>query len=194
MRHVFIGLLSAGLVTLAPAGASGSPRHRPPSAVATPTPTPEPGRPVIVPQDPTETAGMLRRLRIFLLRAPQGSTAFGALGAGPQIWFVLPSCRPPQPDDPRDYCPIERLEVTALHGAVIPGPMTTVMDGEVPRRIQAFATAAGTDLIRVRLITPQGQIRYEAVLPVARLGDLAAPAGQQTPTGFRVDFSQYPGR
>src|SRR4051812_39145143 len=101
MRHVFVGTFFAGLIALAPTRAAGRPPP-PPPPVAT---APAPARPEIVPQDPTETAGMLRRLRIYLLNAPAGSTAFGSLGNGPQIWFVLPSCRPPQPDDPRDYCP-----------------------------------------------------------------------------------------
>jgi len=192
MRHVFIGSLFAALIASASSGAA-DPRPRPPSP-PTVAPTPEPTRPEIVPMSAAETAGMLRRLRIYMLRAPNASTAFGSIGAGPQIWFVLPSCRARQPDDPRDYCPIERLEVTALHGAVVAGPMTTVMDGQVPRRVQAFATAAGTDLLRVRLVSPDGLTRFEAVVPVADLGDLAAPEGRATPTGFSIDFMQYPGR
>ncbi len=193
MRPVLIGSLLAGLLALAPSPGGADPRPRPPSPPAV-TPAPEPARPEIVPMSAAETAGMLRRLRIYMLRAPNASTAFGSLGAGPQIWFVLPSCRPRQPDDPRDYCPIERLEVTAIHGAVIPGRMVTVMDGEVPRRVQAFATAAGTDLLRVRLVSPDGLTRFEAVLPVSELGDLSAPEGRPSPTGFSIDFRQYPAR
>lgn len=193
MRPVLIGSLLAGLLALAPGPAGADPHPRPPSPPAVTT-SPEPARPEIVPMSAAETAGMLRRLRIYMLRAPNASTAFGSLGAGPQIWFVLPSCRPPQPDDPRDYCPIERLEVTAIHGAVIPGRMVTVLDGEVPRRVQAFATAAGTDLLRVRLVSPDGLTRFEAVLPVSELGDLSAPEGRATPTGFSIDFRQYPAR
>jgi hypothetical protein len=193
MRHVFIGSLFAALIASASSGAVADPRPRPPSPPAVAR-TPEPTRPEIVPMSAAETAGMLRRLRIYMLRAPNASTAFGSIGAGPQIWFVLPSCRARQPDDPRDYCPIESLDVTALHGAVVAGPMTTVMDGQVPRRVQAFATAAGTDLLRVRLISPEGLTRFEAVVPVADLGDLAAPEGRPTPTGFTIDFTQYPGR
>ena len=105
MRPVLIGSLLAGLLALAPSPGGADPRPRPPSPPAV-TPAPEPARPEIVPMSAAETAGMLRRLRIYMLRAPNASTAFGSLGAGPQIWFVLPSCRPPQPDDPRDYCPI----------------------------------------------------------------------------------------
>ena len=193
MRHVLLGSLFVGLLTTVASVATAVPHHRPPPPVVEAPPS-VPTGPEIVPQDPSETAGMLRRLRIYLLRAPSGSSAFGAVGEGPQIWFVLPSCRPSQPDDPRDYCPIERLEVTAIHGAVLAGPMTTVMDGAVPRRVQAFATAAGTDLLRVRLISPDGLTRFEAVVPVRGLGDLAAPAGRPTPTGFTIDFTQYPGR
>ena len=175
MRHVLLGSLFVGLLTTVASVATAVPHHRPPPPVVEAPPS-VPTGPEIVPQ------------------APSGSSAFGAVGEGPQIWFVLPSCRPSQPDDPRDYCPIERLEVTAIHGAVLAGPMTTVMDGAVPRRVQAFATAAGTDLLRVRLISPDGLTRFEAVVPVRGLGDLAAPAGRPTPTGFTIDFTQYPGR
>ena len=190
MRGRLLGSLFAALVALAPSAVTAVPRRRPP----TPPAAVAPPAPEIVPQNASEAAGMLRRFRIYLLRAPTGSTAFGALGAGPQIWFVLPSCRPPQPDDPRDFCPIERLEVTAIHGSVTPGAMTTVMAGEIPRRVQAFGLAEGTDLFRVRLIGQDGTARFEAVLPVSGLGELAAPAGAATGSGFAIDFAAYPGR
>jgi hypothetical protein len=190
MRTAILGPIFVGLLTLAPDAAIALP-HRPPPTPAAVAP---PATPELVPQDPSEAAGTLRRFRIYLVRAPASSTAFGALGPGPQLWFVLPSCRPPQPDDPRDFCPIERLEVTAVHGTVRPGAMTTVMDGEIPRRVQAFAVAPGADILRVRLIGLDGAVRFEAALPVSGLGSLALPAGRATPTGFDIDFAAYPAR
>lgn len=184
-------LVSAVLLAL-PLSADALPPRRP---VAPPTPPP-PVVPELVAQDVTDLTAMLRRMRIYMLHAGRGANAFGALGEGEQLWFVLPSCRPNDPNDlRRNACPIERLEVTAVGGgAVNAGPMTTVMHGEVPRRVQAFAVADGTRMLRVRLIASNGATRFEGVIRVSQLNDLPLPVGARAGAGFALDFAEYPAR
>lgn len=196
MRRSIQSALFACALVFASVGASARPRpQRTPRPTVTAQPAPPPPAPQVVAQDVSSMVNMLRRLRIYVVRAPVGATDFGALGAGTQFWFVLPSCRPAQPDDPRDYCPIDRLEVAALGtGSVHAGRMVTVLDGQIPRRVQAFVAEAGTSLVRVRLYTPQGQMRYESVVSASALGELPPVAGGRTLQGFEIDFTQYPGR
>lgn len=139
---------------------------------------------------------MLRRLRIYLLHAGRGTEHFGRLGSGEQIWFVLPSCRAVSPEDERrDPCPIDRLEVTALDGGqVVAGRMTTVLDGAVARRVQAFAVADGVRRIRVRMITPSGSLRFESVIRVSEFAEIPLPVGAQGADGYALDFRHYPAR
>ena len=128
---------------------------------------------------------------------PQYSFVFlGDVGEGEQLWFVLPSCRAVSPEDERrDPCPIDRLEVSAVGGgAVRVGRMTTTLDGEVPRRVQAVAVEAGTRIVRVRMVTPSGNTRFDGVIRVADFGELPVPVGARTATGFALDFREYPGR
>lgn len=161
-----------------------------------PPPPTTPPTPELVTQEIADFRGMLRRMRIYMLHAGRGTTHFGDLGEGEQLWFVLPSCRTEDLENPRrDPCPIERLEVTAVDGGgVRAGRMTTVMDGAVPRRVQAFVVADGTRLLRVRMITTQGATRFDGVVRVSQLGDLPTPVGAPTADGFALDFREYPGR
>ena len=194
MRQSLGYALLAGMI-LSSLDASARPRPQRPTTRPTAVAQPAPTAPQVVAQDVSSMTNMLRSLRIYVVRAPAGATDFGVLGAGTQFWFVLPSCRPPQPDDPRDFCPIDRLEVAALGtGSVHAGRMVTVMDGQIPRRVQAFVAEPGTDLVRVRLITPQEQVRYESVVTASSLAGLPTVAGGRTLRGFEIDFSQYPGR
>lgn len=186
------GFLVSALLLALPLTASALPPRRP-------TPPPAPPAPVIpelVALDVTEMTSMLRRMRIYLLHAGRGANAFGALGEGEQLWFVLPSCRTNDPDDlRRNACPIDRLEVTAVGpGAVNAGAMTTVMHGEVPRRVQAFVVADGTRMLRLRLISPNGSTRFEGVIRVSQLNDLPVPVGARAGDGFALDFAEYPAR
>lgn len=142
-------------------------------------------------------ANNLRRLHIYVAYGGDASTAFGAQGTGTRLWFVLPSCRPQDIDTTGvDTCPIERLEVTAREGGnVTVGRMTTVLDGEVPRRVQAFVVAPETRFVSIRLVNQRGEVRYEGVVEGNALRELPRPVGTARPDGgFALDFTQYPGR
>lgn len=166
-------------------------RHVPPPPAA-PVAPPEPE---VVPTSAADLQNTLRRLRIYVMAAPDGARAFGNLGAGTQLWILLPSCRPQDPNDPRDACPIDRLEVTSVRGGgVRAGVMTTVMAGETPRRVQAFVVEDGTPMVRIRLITPQGAINYEGVIESSQIRYLPAPVGVDRDDRFVFDFSGYPAR
>jgi hypothetical protein len=181
-------MLTVALLAAIPTPAWANPPAVPPA----PTPT----APELVPQEIADFRSMLRRLRIYLLHAGQGTRHFGDLGDGEQLWFVLPSCRTVAAEDERrDPCPIDRLEVSAVGGgAVRVGRMTTVLDGEVPRRVQAVVVERGVRVIRVRMVTPLGNTRFDGVIRVADLGELPVPVGAPTATGFALDFREYPGR
>ncbi len=183
-------MLTVALLAAIPTTARANPPASPP-----PTSAP-PSEPEIVPQEIADFRSMLRRLRIYLLHAGRGTRHFGDLGDGEQLWFVLPSCRAVSAEDERrDPCPIDRLEVSAVgSGAVRVGRMTTVLDGEVPRRVQSVVVATGTRTIRVRMVTPLGNTRFDGVIRVADFGELPVPVGAPTATGFALDFREYPGR
>lgn len=183
-------MLTTALLAVLPSAAWANP---PTVAPAPPPPSPEPE---LVPQEIADFRSMLRRLRIYLVHAGRGTRHFGDLGDGEQLWFVLPSCRAASAEDERrDPCPIDRLEFTAVGGgAVRPGRMTTVLDGEVPRRVQAVVVADGTRMLRIRMVTPLGNTRFDGVIRVADFRELPLPAGHATATGFALDFRAYPGR
>lgn len=152
---------------------------------------------MLVPADVTTMANNLRRLRIYVAYGGDTSTAFGASGTGTRLWFVLPSCRPQDiVTTGVDSCPIERLELTAQGGGnVTSGRMTTVLDGEVPRRVQAFVVTPETRMLSIRLINQRGEVRYEGVVEAPQLRELPRPVGTARPDGsFALDFTQYPGR
>ncbi len=151
---------------------------------------------MLVPADVTTMQNNLRHLRIYVLYGPETSTAFGAAGVGSRVWFVLPSCRPQDNSNVVDACPIERLELEARgDGAVHAAPMTTVLDGEVPRRVQAFVVSPQTRLLSVRLVNQRGQVRYEGVVEAPQLRELPRPVGTARPDGsFALDLTRYPAR
>jgi hypothetical protein len=181
-----------GAVALFAATAEG----RPPRHPAPPPPRPAPTAPTFVPTDVTTMQNNLRRLRIYVVYGPETSTAFGAQGVGSRVWFVLPSCRPQDNGDVVDACPIERLVLEARGGgAVTPAPMTTVLDGAVPRRVQAFVVSSQAQLVSVRLINQRGEVRYEGVVEARQLRELPRPEGRPLPDGsFALDFARYPAR
>ncbi|MFO0605548.1 MAG: hypothetical protein U0324_20370 [Polyangiales bacterium] len=192
-RRFFLPLLGAALFA---ASVEARPPRRAPVAPRTPVPTAPPPAPMLVPADVTTMQSNLRRLWIYVLYGPEQSRAFGAEGAGARVWFVLPSCRPQDVGDPVAACPIERIELEARgEGAVRAAPMTTVLDGEVPRRVQAFVVSPETRLLSVRLVNQRGVVRYEGVVEAPQLRELPRPEGAARPDGsFALDMARYPAR
>ena len=73
--------------------------------------------------------------------------------------------------------------------------MTTVLDGEIPRRVQAFVVSPEARLVSIRLVNQRGEVRYEGVVETAHLGELPRPEGTARPDGsFALDITRYPAR
>ncbi len=151
--------------------------------------------PVVVPLDLSDMLNNLQRMHIYLVHAPAGVEQFGTAGPGRHVWFLLPSCRLPDPSDARDACPIDRIQVVSLSGGTVRSSgMTTAMNGDVARRVQAYAIGGDVRLLRVRLITPNEEVRFDGVVDATRLAQLPLAVGRATPTGFEIDFARYPAR
>ena len=70
-----------------------------------------------------------------------------------------------------------------------------MLDGEVPRRVQAFVVSPQTRLVSVRLVNQRGVVRYEGVVEAPQLRELPRPEGRALPDGsFALDLSRYPAR
>lgn len=143
---------------------------------------------------------MMRQMRVWLFTPPPGATNFGLsqMTGGRRVWALLPSCRPRNPDDPRDPCPVDRVIFEALDAqggvAVSSADPIGVAPGAESRRVQSFVVPAGVPRVRVRLMALNAQVRYEAVVDADRLGELPAPTGTQGPGGFTFDLMAYPAR
>lgn len=149
----------------------------------------------IVPLGVNDLLNSLQRLRIYLVHAPPGIEQFGTTGPGRHVWFLLPSCRLPDPMDPRDACPIDRIEVTSLSGGTVRSSgMTTAMSGDVARRVQAYAIGSDVRLLRIRLITPNDDVRFEGIVDATQLAALPTAEGRAATGGFEIDFGRYPAR
>lgn len=149
-------------------------------------PTPAPVVvPQLVPTDVSDMARMLSRLHVRVMSAPSGTPAFDDVGPGRQVWFVLPLCRTPSRDDPPNTCVIDRLRVEPEgRGEVHAGLMRTLSVDGAPQRVQVFSVSPDTRLLRIRLITTQDQVRYQAVIETSSLGDLPAAPTNATADGF----------
>lgn len=153
-------------------------------------PAPPPAQvvvPQLVPTGMADMARMLNRLHIRVLTAATGTPALDDLGPGRQIWFVLPLCRTPGRDDAPGTCVIDRLRVEPEGaGSVHAGLMRTVTVDGAPQRVQVFAMSNDTRMLRIRLITTQDQVRYQAVVETAELGDLPLAPEHATAEGFSL--------
>lgn len=142
--------------------------------------------------------GMLRRMRVWLFMAPAGATAFGIgnLGQGYRLWALLPSCRPADPNDPRDPCPVDRvvMESVGSNDSVRSMDPTGIAPGAEARRVQSFVVPQNMSRVRIKLMGPNARVRYEAIVEAVRLVDLPAPAGNPSGATFNFDFTQYPAR
>lgn len=174
-----------------------------------PQPPPPPVQPQIPPGstfdpnevisvDVTRVNGMLRMMRVYLFQAPPNDTSFGVggLGSGRRLWSLLPSCQERNTIDNRNPCPVQRVVIEAVgRGNVsVTNPQNLDPRAEDSRRAQGYVVAEGTTRVRVKVISADATVRYEAVVEAERLADLMLPQGTPNPAGFRFDFLQYPAR
>ena len=151
----------------------------------------------VIPIPVLEVNAMMQRQRVWMFTPPPGQGAFGlgSLGDGRRVWVLLPSCRRPNPDDPRDPCPVMRaaMELVTGSGTVTSvGPLTV---GPTPdsRRVQSFVIPAGVEQVRVKLLRQNNSVRYEAVFEASGLTNLPLPEGRpQGPDRFVFNLQRYP--
>ncbi|MDP3274953.1 MAG: hypothetical protein Q8Q09_07125 [Deltaproteobacteria bacterium] len=151
--------------------------------------------PRVIPLPVLEVYSMFQRQRVWLFTPPAGTTAFGLGGAtGDRVWALLPSCRAPNPDDPRDPCPVGRvtIEVATGTGQVSTLGPTDVVSAPNSRRVQGFVIPATVEIVRIKLLRNDGTVRYEAVVHRNGLANLPAPEGQPAGERFRFDLTRYP--
>lgn len=184
-----------------PTGAPGPVLVAPPTVSATtgaanqPRPTFDPAE--VIPVPVAGVDGMLRRMRVYLLLPPPGTTAFpvrsGALGR--RLWVLLPSCQQTNPHDHRDPCPVDRVAFEAVGQGDVNGTDPTML-GTSPesRRLQSFLIGDTVPRVRIKVFGPNARLRYEAVIETTRLVDLPPPQGTATPTGYDFDYLQFPAR
>jgi hypothetical protein len=191
-------VVAAGALVASSALAQRQAQHRPSthgagsSATAAPAPT---SRVITIPV--VEAANMMQRQRVYLFTAPAGNSAFGigTLGEGHRVWALLPSCRPANPDDPRDPCPVGHLAIEVVGGggevhANEPQPLGTAPDA---RRVQSFVVPAGIEQIRIKILRRDEHVRYEAAVDAGQLGNLPVPEGHpRGPDTFAFDLPRYP--
>lgn len=172
------------------------PRHAPDAGAPAAPPTATAPELVSVPVAEAETA--LRQIRVYLFTPPAGATGYGLGQLGPgtaRVWALLPSCRPPNPDDPRDPCPIDRVIMEAVGGGTVHSmDPQGLAPGAESRRVQSFSIPEGTRRVNIKVMGLQARVRYEATVEVERLSDLVAPQGSATPNGFAFDLARYPAR
>lgn len=171
-------------------------RRRPPRrpVVVTPVVAPPENRTIAIPV--VEASAMFQRMRVWLFAPPAGATAFGinTLGPGDRVWALLPSCRAPNPDDPRDPCPIGRvvIEVVTGTGQVQTVGPTDVVTAPNARRVQSFVIPTTADVIRIKLMRNDGTLRYEAAVHREQLHNLPAPEGAARGSTYAFDLTRYP--
>jgi hypothetical protein len=146
-----------------------------------------------------EAAAMMQRQRVWLFTAPAGNSAFGigSLGeGGHRVWALLPSCRQPNPDDPRDPCPVGRvvMEVISGTGSVASTEPQTIGNAPDARRVQSFVIPQGIEQLRIKILRHSDEhVRYEAAVDAAQLHQLPVPEGQpRGPDTFVFTLAHYP--
>jgi hypothetical protein len=173
-------------------------RRRPPRIVDAGAPVLAPGgnehRFIAIPV--VEASSMFQRQRVWLFTPPAGSTAFGinTLGPGDRVWALLPSCRAPNPDDPRDPCPVGRVTIEVLTGSgqvQSVGPVD-VVSAPNARRVMSFVIPTSADVIRMKILRNDGTMRYEAAVHREQLVNLPAPEGRAQGNTFVFDLARYP--
>jgi hypothetical protein len=143
-----------------------------------------------------EASSMFQRQRVWLFTPPAGTSAFGinTLGEGDRVWALLPSCRQPNPDDPRDPCPVGRVTIEVITGtgqvqSVGPTDVATTPNA---RRVVSFVIPRTVDVIRMKILKNDGTMRYEAAVHREQLTNLPAPEGRAQGSTYVFDLTRYP--
>jgi hypothetical protein len=192
MRSTRVTVLALGVAALT-AGTSATAQRRPPrgradAGVAAPT-----SEQRLIPIPVVEASSMFNRMRVWLFTPPAGATAFGLpAGPGERVWALLPSCRPANPDDPRDPCPVGRVEIEIVGGGAVQSSGPVDLAGPNSRRVQSFLVPASADVIRLKLLRNDGTVRYEAAVHRAQLGNLPPPEGSGQGARYTFDLQRYP--
>jgi len=155
---------------------------------------------------------MSQRQRVFLFTPPAGSGAYGigTLGEGHRVWALLPSCRQPNPDDPRDPCPVGHVTMEIITGngqvRVLPlvdgdtsGSVTALNDRGQAVGISGICDqAVGRSSARhavmwdhghlVRIDNPNQAPYWNTAMALNERGDVAGFAG--TPGDFDGNFTR----
>jgi hypothetical protein len=144
-----------------------------------------------------EAYNMAQRMRVWLFTPPAGSTAWGldGLGEGQRVWALLPSCRQPNPDDPRDPCPVGRvvIEVVSGTGEVRSTEPRSLTGSPDARRVQAFVVPSTVQQVRIKILRRDDGVRWQAAVDVPQLHNLQQPEGRaRGTTGFEFELTRYP--
>lgn len=140
---------------------------------------------------------MMNRLRVYPFLPPQGATAFGlsTLAAGQHLWVLLPSCREPDPDGPREPCPVGRVTVETMAGTGVVAstePMPAVAGQAQGRRVQSFSIPPTVTQVRVKILRRDDGVRYEVNLEVGQFSHFDHPEGTSAHPGeFAFDLARY---
>jgi hypothetical protein len=191
-------LLIAGGILAASAGARAQTHARHAGGHATPTATAPSATARVIAIPVVEASAMMQRQRVYLFTAPAGSSAYGIgmMGEGHRVWALLPSCRTPNPDDPRDPCPVGRvvMEVIAGSGTVASNEPQTIGNAPDARRVQSFVVPNTVEQLRIKILRHSDEhVRYEAAVDAVQLGNLPAPQGQpHGPDAYVIALAHYP--
>jgi len=181
---------SIALASTLAAGAAWA-QHRGRTAVP---PPPDQSRTITIPC--VEACNMLQHMRVWLFTPPPGSTAYGlgGLGEGRRVWALLPGCRQPNPDDPRDPCPVGNvsLEVGSGSGQVASTEPQNVTSDPNSRRVQSFVVPNSVESVRIRVHRHDGGVRYEAAVEAAQMRNFPEPQGSPSGSGYNFELSAYP--
>ncbi len=182
-------MASIALVSALAGGAALAQRGRVPA-----TPPPDQSRLITIPC--VEAGHMLNRMRVWIFSPPAGATAYGlgGLGEGRRLWALLPGCREPNPDDPRDQCPVGRvtIEIAGGGGQVAATEPQTVSSNPGSRRVQSFVVPTSAQAVRIKVQRRDGAVRYEAAVEAGQLYNFPAPQGAPGENGFAFELSAYP--
>jgi hypothetical protein len=135
-------------------------------------------------------------MRVWMFTPPAGASAYGmsTLPEGRRVWALLPGCHQPNPDDPRDPCPVGHVsfEVVTGTGTVMATEPQNVTSNPDSRRVQSFYVPDTVQAVRIKVHRRDGSVRYEAAVDAPALVNLPAPQGTGSGNSFQFTLSAYP--